>query len=36
MITIFEALVISAFTIITYTLILTIKQTYEESRKTNK
>ena len=33
MITLFEALVISAITIITYTLVLTIKQTYEENKK---
>lgn len=33
MITIFEALVIAALTIITYALVLTIKQTYEENKK---
>jgi len=33
MITIFEALVISAVSIITYTLVLTLKQMYEENKK---
>ena len=33
MITIFEALAISAVSIIAYTLVLTIKQGYEENKK---
>jgi len=33
MITIFEALVISAITIITYALVLTIKQIYNEKKE---
>lgn len=33
MITLFEALVVSAITIITYAFVLTLKQYYEENKK---